>query len=177
VHRCTRPRFVGDLIGSLEAGKRADLIVVDLDQVHNVPRFARDPNAVYSQLVYAGKATDVVDVMCNGRWLMRDRRLLTLDEEALSAAARDVARRIDAFLIHREQSVLQKLVAIGGAAEEGKLRDPGQGAPGVARRRAAGPRRRRHHRAARGALPSVRHLLLLRRSGPRAGCATARTSS
>jgi 5-methylthioadenosine/S-adenosylhomocysteine deaminase len=113
-----RATFFGDLIGSLEAGKRADLIVVDLDQVHNVPRFARDPNAVYSQLVYAGKATDVVDVMCNGRWLMRDRRLLTLDEEALSAAARDVARRIDAFLIHREQSVLQKLVAIGGAAEE-----------------------------------------------------------
>jgi 5-methylthioadenosine/S-adenosylhomocysteine deaminase len=113
-----RATHFGGITGSLEPGKRADLIVVDLDQVHNVPRFARDPNAVYSQLVYAGKATDVVDVMCNGRWLMRDRRMLTLDEEALSAAARDVARRIDAFLIHREQSVLQKLVAIGGAAEE-----------------------------------------------------------
>jgi 5-methylthioadenosine/S-adenosylhomocysteine deaminase len=112
-----RATHFGAITGSLEPGKRADLIVVDLDQVHNVPRFARDPNAVYSQLVYAGKATDVVDVMCNGRWLMRDRRLLTLDEEALGAAARDVARRIDAFLIHREESVLQKLVAIGGAAE------------------------------------------------------------
>jgi 5-methylthioadenosine/S-adenosylhomocysteine deaminase len=113
-----RATHFGGIAGSLEPGKRADVIVVDLDQVHNVPRFARDPNAVYAQLVYAGKATDVVDVMCNGRWLMRDRRLLTLDEEALSAAAREVARRIDAFLIHREQSVLQKLVAIGGAAEE-----------------------------------------------------------
>jgi 5-methylthioadenosine/S-adenosylhomocysteine deaminase len=113
-----RATHFGAITGSLEPGKRADLIVVDLDQVHNVPRFARDPNAVYSQLVYAGKATDVVDVMCNGRWLMRDRRLLTLDEEALGAAAREVARRIDAFLIHREESVLQKLVAIGGAAEE-----------------------------------------------------------
>ena len=113
-----RATHFGGITGSLEPGKRADLIVVDLDQVHNVPRFARDPNAVYSQLVYAGKATDVVDVMCDGRWLMRDRRLLTLDEAALGAAARDVARRIDAFLIHREQSVLQKLVAIGGAAEE-----------------------------------------------------------
>jgi 5-methylthioadenosine/S-adenosylhomocysteine deaminase len=49
---------------------------------------------------------------------MRDRRLLTLDEDALRSAARDVARRIDAFLIHREQSVLQKLIAIGGAAEQ-----------------------------------------------------------
>jgi 5-methylthioadenosine/S-adenosylhomocysteine deaminase len=109
---------VGDITGSIEPGKRADLIVVDLDEVHNVPRFARDSGAVYSQLVYATKSTDVVDVMCDGKWLMRERRLLTIDEDDLRAAARDVARRIDAFLIEREQSVLQKLVAIGGAAEE-----------------------------------------------------------
>jgi 5-methylthioadenosine/S-adenosylhomocysteine deaminase len=113
-----RAIHLGDLTGSLEPGKRADLIVVDLDRTHNLPRFARDPNAVYSQLVYAAKSTDVVDVMCDGRWLMRDRRLLTLDEEDLQAAARDVARRIDAFLLRREESVLQKLVAIGGAAEQ-----------------------------------------------------------
>jgi 5-methylthioadenosine/S-adenosylhomocysteine deaminase len=73
---------------------------------------------VYSQLVYAAKSTDVIDVMCDGKWLMRDRRLLTLDEDALQAGARDVARRIDTFLIAREQSVLQKLIAIGGAAEQ-----------------------------------------------------------
>jgi 5-methylthioadenosine/S-adenosylhomocysteine deaminase len=113
-----RAAHFGALTGSLEPGKRADLIVVDLEQTHNVPRFARDPNAVYSQLVYAAKAGDVVDVMCDGRWLMRDRRLLTLDERELHAAARDLAHRIDAFLIRREQSVLQKLVAIGGAAEQ-----------------------------------------------------------
>ena len=51
---------------------------IDLDQAHNVPAFRRDPNAIYAQLVYASKASDVVDVMCNGRWLMRDRALLTL---------------------------------------------------------------------------------------------------
>jgi 5-methylthioadenosine/S-adenosylhomocysteine deaminase len=113
-----RALHVGDITGSLEPGKRADLIVVDLDQVHNVPRFGRDPNAVYSQIVYATKSTDVVDVMCDGKWLMRDRRLLTVDEGDLRAAARDMARRIDAFLIEREQSVLQKLIAIGGAAEQ-----------------------------------------------------------
>ncbi|MGH8519008.1 MAG: amidohydrolase family protein, partial [Panacagrimonas sp.] len=113
-----RAAHMGDLIGSLEAGKRADLIVLDLEQTHNEPRFGRDPGAVYSQIVYAAKASDVVDVMCDGRWLMRGRRLLTIDEEALRAAARDVARRIDAFLIAREQSVLQKLIAIGGAAEQ-----------------------------------------------------------
>jgi 5-methylthioadenosine/S-adenosylhomocysteine deaminase len=113
-----RALHLGDVTGSLEPGKRADLITVDLDQAHNVPRFARDPGAVYSQLVYATKATDVVDVMCDGRWLMRDRRLLTVDEDDLRAAARDLARRIDTFLIHREESVLLKLVAIGGAAEQ-----------------------------------------------------------
>jgi 5-methylthioadenosine/S-adenosylhomocysteine deaminase len=104
--------------GSLEPGKRADLIVVDLDQTHNAPRFGRDPGSVYSQLVYAAKATDVVDVMCDGQWLMRDRRLLTIDEASVKLEAAEVARQIDAFLIEREGSVLQKLVAIGGAAEQ-----------------------------------------------------------
>jgi 5-methylthioadenosine/S-adenosylhomocysteine deaminase len=108
----------GDLTGSLEPGKRADLIVVDLDTVHNVPAFGRDPNAVYAQIVYAAKSTDVVDVMCNGRWLMRDRQLLTLDENELHAAAQREARRVDVFLSSREVSVLQKLVAVGGAVEQ-----------------------------------------------------------
>jgi len=109
---------LGDITGSLEPGKRADLIVIDLDHAHTTPRFERDINAVYSQLVYTTKSTDVVDVICDGRWLMRDRRLLTLDEADLKSAARDVARRIDGFLRRREESVLQKLIAVGGAAEQ-----------------------------------------------------------
>jgi 5-methylthioadenosine/S-adenosylhomocysteine deaminase len=109
---------LGGIAGSLETGKRADLIVVDLAPIHNVPGFARDPQAVYSQIVYAAKSTDVRDVLCNGRWLMRNRQLLTVDEDALRLAAREYARRIDAFLIRREESVLQKLVAIGGAVEQ-----------------------------------------------------------
>jgi 5-methylthioadenosine/S-adenosylhomocysteine deaminase len=113
-----RAMHLGDITGSLEPGKRADLIIIDLDQPHTTPRFTRDANAIYSLLVYAAKSTDVVDVMCNGRWLMRERRLLTLDERELRLRAAEVARRIDAFLIQREQSVLQKLVAIGGAAEQ-----------------------------------------------------------
>ena len=56
--------------------------------------------------------------MCDGRWLMRDRQLLTLDEAALRSAAADYARRIDAFLIDREGNVLNKLVAIGGLEQE-----------------------------------------------------------
>jgi 5-methylthioadenosine/S-adenosylhomocysteine deaminase len=106
------------LTGSLEPDKRADLIVLDLGPTHNVPSFARDASGIYAQIVYAAKSTDVVDVMCNGRWLMRGRELLTLDEPALREAAREQAGRIDAFLQGREISVLQKLVAIGGAVEQ-----------------------------------------------------------
>lgn len=109
---------LGHLTGSLEVGKRADLIVVDVHRVHNSPKFTRDPNAVYAQVVYATKATDVTDVLCNGQWLMRQNRLLTLDEDNLLLAAGDYARRIDTFLIQREESVLRKLIAIGGAQEQ-----------------------------------------------------------
>jgi len=108
---------VEHLTGSLEKGKRADLILVDIQCLHNAPRFRREADGIYAQLVYAGHATDVVDVMVNGRWLMRDHCLLTIDESALLVEAQILASRIDTFLIEREQSVLSKLIAIAGATE------------------------------------------------------------
>ena len=107
-----------DIIGSLEPGKRADLILVDISPIHNQPRFRRDPKGIYAQLIYASKSTDVTDTMVNGRWLMRNRELLTLDEQQLISEARQIAARIDEFLKGREESVYSKLIAIGGAAEE-----------------------------------------------------------
>jgi 5-methylthioadenosine/S-adenosylhomocysteine deaminase len=112
-----RALHVSETIGSLEPGKRADIDVVDLCTLHNTPRFARDPEALYAQLVYATKGSDVRDVMCQGRWLMRERKLLTLDEQALASEAAGIARKIDTFLIHREESVLSKLLAIGQVAQ------------------------------------------------------------
>lgn len=109
---------IGDLTGSLETGKRADLILVDLSPIHNSPSFKRSPDNAYAQIVYAGKSTDVSDVMVNGKWLMRDHQLLTLQEDELLAEAARVARKIDAFLIRREQSVLSKLIALGGSLEQ-----------------------------------------------------------
>ncbi|NPA06123.1 MAG: amidohydrolase [Chloroflexi bacterium] len=106
------------ITGSLEPGKRADIILVDITPVHNQPRFRRDPKGVYAQIVYAAKSTDVTDVMVNGRWLMRNRALLTVAEEEFIAQAQDLARRIDAFLIQRERSVLSKLIAIEQATEQ-----------------------------------------------------------
>ena len=108
---------IGQLTGTLEVGKRADLILVDILRLHNAPRFRRDVDGLYAQLVYATHATDVTDVMVNGQWLMRDRQLLTLDEAELLSQAQEYAQRIDQFLIEREQSILSKLIAIGGATE------------------------------------------------------------
>ncbi|MGH7539550.1 MAG: amidohydrolase [Gemmatimonadota bacterium] len=67
---------LGDRIGSIEPGKRADLILIDLDRPHLTPMYD-----VYAHLAYAVGRGDVRSVMADGRWLMRDRELLTLDEE------------------------------------------------------------------------------------------------
>ena len=109
---------IGHLTGSIVPGKRADLTLIDLTPLHNSPRFTRDPNGAYAQIVYASKSTDVSDVMINGAWVMRNRVVLTLRPDDLLRSAADYARRIDIFLMKREQSVLSKLIAIGGAMEE-----------------------------------------------------------
>jgi 5-methylthioadenosine/S-adenosylhomocysteine deaminase len=113
-----RALHLGSISGSLEPGKRADLILVDISALHNSPRFRRDPDNIYAQIVYSGKATDVTHVMVNGKWLMCDRELLTLNEQELLLAAQEYAHRMDMFLVAREQSVFSKLVALGGSAEE-----------------------------------------------------------
>lgn len=109
---------IGDITGSLQVGKRADLVILDLSPLHNSPRFQRDSQNVYAQIIYAAKASDISDVMINGRWVMVDKNLTTLNEANLLLASQDYARKIDMFLLHREQSVLSKLIAIGGATEE-----------------------------------------------------------
>lgn len=104
--------------GSLEPGKRADIAVVNMDTIHNWPHFHSNPDAVYSRLVYATKSNDVQHVLCNGRWLMRDRELLTVDEEAAMAEAARVAEKIDAFVHEREASPYNKLVILEGVQRQ-----------------------------------------------------------
>ena len=106
----------GLVAGCIRGG--ADLILVDMTAAHNSPRFHRDPDLVYSQLVYACKSSDVRDVWCNGRVLMRDRALLSIDIDRVLAQAQDIARQIDAFLLAREGNLLDKLIAIGGLNQE-----------------------------------------------------------
>jgi 5-methylthioadenosine/S-adenosylhomocysteine deaminase len=113
-----RALHLGDLTGSLAVGKRADVTVVSLDELHNTPRFAHDPDAIYSELVYAGKSTDVRHVWVDGHCLLWNGQLQTIDTAQVRAQAQAVAARIDAFLIAREGSLLDKLVAIGGLEQE-----------------------------------------------------------
>jgi cytosine/adenosine deaminase-related metal-dependent hydrolase len=78
-----------DRIGSLEVGKRADVIAVETDGAHVVP--TEDP---YAAVVYACRSTDVRHVVVDGRPVVRDRALLSLDRGAVVASARAAARRV-----------------------------------------------------------------------------------
>lgn len=77
-----RALHLENLIGSLETGKRADIAIVDFDSLNQTPFYN-----IYSHLVYATKASDVGTVIVDGKILMRDRRLLTLDENAIKKDA------------------------------------------------------------------------------------------
>ncbi|MFQ5610664.1 MAG: amidohydrolase family protein [Anaerolineae bacterium] len=109
-----RALHLDHLAGSLEVGKRADIAVIELGKTHQTPRFARTADAVYSQLVYAAKSSDVRDVVVNGQLLLHDRQLTRLDEAALQEDAARISKHIDAFLSAREGNPLSKLLAISG---------------------------------------------------------------
>jgi 5-methylthioadenosine/S-adenosylhomocysteine deaminase len=78
-------------IGSLEPGKRADVIIVSMDSARQTPMY--DPQ---SHLVYVTRGDDVRTTIVNGKVLMRDRRALTVDRDAVLADARTIAARVRA---------------------------------------------------------------------------------
>jgi 5-methylthioadenosine/S-adenosylhomocysteine deaminase len=80
-------------IGSLESGKKADLILIDLDKPNAVPMYD-----VYAQLAYALKGSDVETVVIGGRVVMRNRKLLTLNEAEIIAKAREYGKKVEASL-------------------------------------------------------------------------------
>ncbi len=79
----------GDQLGSLEPGKKADCIVLDLKQPHLPPLYHP-----HSQLVYAARGSDVIHSLIDGRLVMRNRRLLTFDEDELLAEVAVPASKI-----------------------------------------------------------------------------------
>ena len=78
-------------IGSLEVGKKADLIVVDTSAAHATPMYD-----VYSAIVYSLKSSDVRTTIIGGKVVMEDRRMLTLDEPAILAKAAQYSKQINA---------------------------------------------------------------------------------
>ncbi|MEQ9814623.1 MAG: amidohydrolase [Azospirillaceae bacterium] len=84
---------LGGQVGRLAPGMAADLIVIDRDRPRWTPR--HDP---YAALVYAARPDDVRDTMVAGRWLMRGRRVLTLDRRAILEEADSFGRRLRAAL-------------------------------------------------------------------------------
>ncbi len=86
-----RAMGLADEIGSIEAGKKADLAIVDLNGLHTLP--ASNTN-IYSRLVYETRADDVRATIVNGKVLMRDRQLLTIDEEEVKRQAEQDIMRV-----------------------------------------------------------------------------------
>jgi len=89
---------LGDEVGSLEVGKRADIIQVAFDDVHHIPTFD-----VVSHLVYVSDEQDVASVVVDGKILMRDGEILTIDTARVAAEAKALAARIQAALADRNQ--------------------------------------------------------------------------
>jgi 5-methylthioadenosine/S-adenosylhomocysteine deaminase len=81
-------------IGSLEEGKRADVIAITLKNSHAVPLM----DNLYAQLVYAGMASDVEDVFINGKQIVSGRQVMTVDVEDVYGKAREYRHRISASL-------------------------------------------------------------------------------
>jgi len=106
---------LGDEIGSLEAGKQADLIVVDLAAPNLSPVMAAPVRNIVPNLVYAASGHEVRDVMVAGRLVVRAGRVLTADEAAIQAEAQAqagaLARRVAADPVHREMALMGAMAA------------------------------------------------------------------
>ena len=80
---------IGNQIGTLEVGKKADIILVDLNQPHLCPQ-----HAVVANLIYSAQASDVKTVIIDGQIVMKDRKVLTIDEEKVMFEARKATAKL-----------------------------------------------------------------------------------
>ena len=87
---------LGDKVGSLEAGKKADIIIMDLKAPHMVPIITRPVRNVAPNIVYYSRGDEVETVIVNGKSVVEDRRCVTLDEEEVMKKAQEAADEITA---------------------------------------------------------------------------------
>ena len=158
---------IGHLTGSLEAGQaRRPHRAGRVGRCTAVPAFARDPGGIYARIVYTSKSTDVVDVLCNGRWLMRE------PHAADRCRRRGDARGRGTRAQHRQlpgQPRSQRAAEAGRGRRRrraGELRGAGQGPPRHRQPGARGAGRPRADRHPPEPLPPARHLLVVRRPRP-----------
>lgn len=88
-----RALHMGKEIGSLQVGKKADVVLISLDEPNAVPMYD-----IYAQIAYSLKGSDVETVIIGGKVVMRDRRLLTLDEPKILDKAREYGESVKASL-------------------------------------------------------------------------------
>jgi 5-methylthioadenosine/S-adenosylhomocysteine deaminase len=104
---------LGDEIGSLEVGKQADLILVDLTALNLSPVLEAPIRNIVSNMVYAASGHEVKTVMVAGKILVRDGEALTADEDAVRAEAQVqaevVARRVAADPVHKGMVLLDAM--------------------------------------------------------------------
>ena len=109
---------LGDEVGSLEAGKKADLILVDLTEPNLMPMLEAPVRTIVPNLVYAGTGREVRMVVVDGRVLVRNGQVLTMDAEAIVHEAQNqavlVAERVADDPVHTSMALLD-------AMEAGKL--------------------------------------------------------
>src|SRR6185369_8804564 len=87
-------------IGSLEVGKKADLFLVNTRRPNLVPTLR-----IVSAFIHNGQASDIESVMVDGRWLMRDGKVLTMDEEDIVSRAQEIGLRVWHELVRRYPDV------------------------------------------------------------------------
>ncbi len=106
---------LGDRIGSLEPGKQADLILIDLQELNLSPVVHAPVRNLVPNLVYSASGHEVDSVMVAGRFLMRGREILTANERGIrvdaQAASEEVMRRVLADPAHRSLSLLDAMKA------------------------------------------------------------------
>ena len=110
-----RAMGLGDRIGSLEAGKQADLIVVDVNTANILPIIDAPVRTLVPNLIYAGTGKEVQTMVVAGRIVMRDREILTLSESQVRAEAQHqaelIGERVSQDPLHRELALLSAMQA------------------------------------------------------------------
>lgn len=104
---------LGDEIGSLEVGKRADMIAVDVTAPNLLPILDAPIRTLVPNLIYAATGAEVRHSLVNGRFLMRDRHILTADEQAIRTDAQQQAEKVAAAVatdpVHRGMKLLEAM--------------------------------------------------------------------